>query len=186
MPSNLSYKTHLSRQQHSWSLKRSWSIDCQRCTNCICILDLTAGFTVSGKDNRKTGRESFKFWDLVRLILDLTVCKIDEYQTSTKHNTVRIVCMLLGICSLIARFMGPTWGPPGADRTQVGPMLAPWTLLSGMGSIDCHRITYLAQAKSLRLMHILMPIKCLWDRRRYWEADTLASMLESLDNIPTV
>ena len=28
---------------------------------------------------------------------------------------------------LIARFMGPS----GADRTQVGPMLAPWTLLSG-------------------------------------------------------
>ena len=34
--------------------------------------------------------------------------------------------------SLIARLMGPTWGPSGADRTQVGPMLAPWTLLSGM------------------------------------------------------
>ena len=34
--------------------------------------------------------------------------------------------------SLIAMFMGPTWSPPGADRTQVGPMLAPWTLLSGM------------------------------------------------------
>ena len=31
----------------------------------------------------------------------------------------------------IARFMGPTWGPSGADRTQMGPMLAPWTLLSG-------------------------------------------------------
>ena len=30
--------------------------------------------------------------------------------------------------ALIARFMGPTWGPSGADRTQVGPMLAPWTL----------------------------------------------------------
>ena len=26
--------------------------------------------------------------------------------------------------------MWPTWGPPGADRTRVGPMLAPWTLLS--------------------------------------------------------
>ena len=26
---------------------------------------------------------------------------------------------------------GPTWGPPGADRTLVGPILAPWTLLSG-------------------------------------------------------
>ena len=34
--------------------------------------------------------------------------------------------------SLIAWFMGPTWGPSGADRTQVGPMLAPWTLLSGI------------------------------------------------------
>ena len=33
--------------------------------------------------------------------------------------------------TLIARFMGPTCGPPpGADRTQVGPMLTTWTLLS--------------------------------------------------------
>ena len=36
------------------------------------------------------------------------------------------------LTSLIARFVGPTWGPFGADRTQVSPMLAPWTLLSGM------------------------------------------------------
>ena len=35
------------------------------------------------------------------------------------------------IPSLIARFMAPTWGPSGANRAQVGPMLAPWTLLSG-------------------------------------------------------
>ena len=27
--------------------------------------------------------------------------------------------------------MGPTWGPPGSCRPQMGPMLAPWTLLSG-------------------------------------------------------
>ena len=25
----------------------------------------------------------------------------------------------------IARFMGPTWDPPGSCRPQVGPMLAP-------------------------------------------------------------
>ena len=37
--------------------------------------------------------------------------------------------------TLIARFMGPTWGPSGADGTQVGPMLAPWTLLSGYRSM---------------------------------------------------
>ena len=31
----------------------------------------------------------------------------------------------------IAEFMGPTWGPSKSCRPQVGPMLAPWTLLSG-------------------------------------------------------
>ena len=31
----------------------------------------------------------------------------------------------------IARLMGPTWGPPGSCWSQMGPMLAPWTLLSG-------------------------------------------------------
>ena len=35
------------------------------------------------------------------------------------------------VTTLITRFMGPTWGPPGAARTQAGPMLATWTLLSG-------------------------------------------------------
>ena len=36
------------------------------------------------------------------------------------------------VLSQMARFMGPTWCQFGADRTQVGPMLAPWTLLSGI------------------------------------------------------
>ena len=43
---------------------------------------------------------------------------------------IRIALELERKTPLIARFMGPTWGPSGADRTQVGPMLAPWTLLS--------------------------------------------------------
>ena len=34
-------------------------------------------------------------------------------------------------CTQIAKVMGPTWGPPGSCRPQMGPMLAPWTLLSG-------------------------------------------------------
>ena len=33
--------------------------------------------------------------------------------------------------SQIAKFMGPTWGPPGSCRPQVGLILALWTLLSG-------------------------------------------------------
>ena len=32
----------------------------------------------------------------------------------------------------IARSMGPTWGPPGSCRPQMGPILAPWTLLWGI------------------------------------------------------
>ena len=31
----------------------------------------------------------------------------------------------------ITKFMGPTWGPPGSCRPQMGSMLAPWTLQSG-------------------------------------------------------
>ena len=34
------------------------------------------------------------------------------------------------VTSLIAGFMGPTWGPPGAEITQVSPMVAPCTLSS--------------------------------------------------------
>ena len=31
----------------------------------------------------------------------------------------------------IAKFIGPTWGPPVSCRPQMGPMLAPRTVLSG-------------------------------------------------------
>ena len=35
------------------------------------------------------------------------------------------------LANQISKFMGPTWGPPGSWQPQIGPMLAPWTLLSG-------------------------------------------------------
>ena len=44
---------------------------------------------------------------------------------------------------LIARFMGPTWGPSGADRTQVGSMLAPWTLLFGIRPWDILKYVFM-------------------------------------------
>ena len=37
--------------------------------------------------------------------------------------------------SQITKFMGPTWGPTGSCRPQMGPMLAPWTLLSGLAPL---------------------------------------------------
>ena len=42
--------------------------------------------------------------------------------------------------------MGPTWGPSGADRTKVGSMLAPWTLLSGK----------LSNKKSICRWHVIL------------------------------
>ena len=42
----------------------------RRCSNYIFILNLTPGFNGLGKDKYKVRREAFKFWDLVRLILE--------------------------------------------------------------------------------------------------------------------
>ena len=54
-------------------------------------------------------------------------------QHQTGFQLLRRSCLpnSQGEATLIARFMGPTWGPSGADRTQMGPILAPWSLLSG-------------------------------------------------------
>ena len=65
---------------------------------------------------------------------DETSAKCVKGEADCKHPFHGIVSSHDFMISLIARFLGPTWGPSGADRTQVGPMLAPWTLLSGMAS----------------------------------------------------
>ena len=44
------------RQKKCWSLRCSWSIACQRCSNYISILELTLGFNGLGRDNCKTRR----------------------------------------------------------------------------------------------------------------------------------
>ena len=64
--------------------------------------------------------------------------------THSPTPTTRHWVLPLQWATQIARFMGPTWGPPGPCRPQMGPMLVPWTLLSGnMGDPglirDCDR-----------------------------------------------
>ena len=44
---------------------------CPHCSNYIFILDLAPGFIGFGKDNCKTRQETFKFGDLVHLILEI-------------------------------------------------------------------------------------------------------------------
>ena len=53
------------------SLGCSWSIACRRCFNYIFILDLTPESNTLHKDNCKTKLETFDFWYLVQLILEI-------------------------------------------------------------------------------------------------------------------
>ena len=60
------------------------------------------------------------------------ICR--THKATARDNILVYAALYPQNASLIARFMGPTWGPSGADRTQVGPMLAPWTSLSGLST----------------------------------------------------
>ena len=62
------------------------------------------------------------------------------------------------VSPLISRYMGPSWGPSGADRTQVGPMLTPWTLLSG---------TFRRQCSSLCNYTMYRTNRVLWSLQTY-------------------
>ena len=54
----------------------------------------------------------------------------------------KLYVLRIWIVTLIARLMGLTWGPSGADRTQVGPLLAPWILLTGEWRTTLFRILF--------------------------------------------
>ena len=63
---------------------------------------------------------------------------------------------------------GTNMGPSGADRTQVGPMLAPWTLLSGQTVVlslfvSKERISFIRQKRPFRnvMSSLLTNVSCL-------------------------
>ena len=63
-----------------------------------------------------------------------------------------------------AKFVGPTWGPPGSSRPQMGPMLAPWTCHTGHPTLDpptaagIHRwVTLCMWVVHSRLMSFFVP-----------------------------
>ena len=101
------------------------------------------------------------------------------------RDSIAITCVLApnrvpsvkwnGLVSLIARFMGPTLGPSWADRTQVGPTLAPWILLTGhmlwSQVLECTFAKYVRCSRNIHinasLVTWLIPSKNL----RYWTGD---------------
>ena len=84
----------------------------------------------------------------------------------------------------IAKFMRPTWGAPGSCRPQMGPMLAPWTLLSGRCSKftvspACHNHygdvtmgTIASQITSLTIVY--STVQSGADQRKYQSSASLA------------
>ena len=109
VPSNLSYKTHLRRQQNCWSLRCSWSIACRRCSTYILILDLIPGFNGLGKDNCKTIRVSFKLWNLVHLILEVLWYIPDGWHFSRQEFYERNIGILMQISIKLVHIYGSTW-----------------------------------------------------------------------------
>ena len=86
----------------------------------------------------------------------------------------------------IEQFMGPTWGPPGSCRPQMGPMLVPWTLLLGKqftyryvcvrklwkspvthssteGGWSCYVTIQYALEQTYDMQHLLRMIVALWN-----------------------
>ena len=63
-----------------------------------------------------------------------TYQNLDVWHNSCGHVEATVIHKAgynLAKKTLKARFMGSTWGPSGAERTQVGLMVAPWILLPG-------------------------------------------------------
>ena len=87
------------RLVYCWSLRCSWSIACQRCCNYIFILHLTLGFNILHKDNCKPRWETFKFSDLVQLVLEI-LRYIDRLVPARDHismkHIVLIQCIFIG------------------------------------------------------------------------------------------
>ena len=64
--------------------------------------------------------------------VNLVVRQPHLYNPGNSHNKDAMIMRLFHLYNgnpQIAKFMGPTWGPPGSCRPQMGPMLASWALL---------------------------------------------------------
>ena len=71
------------------------------------------------------------------------------------------MCYVL-LCSQIAKFMEPTWGPPGSCWPQMGPMLAPWILLSGLTNmwyVKRYQVRHCVTSFSISIVTPLLDIR---------------------------
>ena len=87
---------------------------------------------------------TFSSSSIISLIIvsDITVWCLAICHNVPLINRGQVTHICASQLTQIARFVWPTWGPPWSCRPQVGPILAPWTLLSGKPSMvqmkACH------------------------------------------------
>ena len=68
------------------------------------------------------------------------------------------------IYSPIARFMGPTRGPPASCQPRMGPMLGPWTLLSGLLLLIASVLWFDAPSVVVELDGLDLNDRLIWDQ----------------------
>ena len=99
----------------------------------LLLMDFTHNFLDSSTGKGTFVTMPWSYWSDREMCWPYTMCKFKIITTKWRaaKTSVYFTGQAVHIITLIARFMGPTWGPSGDNRTQVGPMLAPWTLLPG-------------------------------------------------------
>ena len=89
---------------------------------------MCSGVYGTSSSHRYAGTRPSKALYVSKMMLNPILCFPGSQCRLTRIGVIwSYLCHLM---TLLARFMGPIWGPTWADRTQVGPMLTPWTLLS--------------------------------------------------------
>ena len=114
-------------------------------------------------------------------VIHLTLTRLtDLFVYLTKNDSERFLLLLWLMeqtlsssneWSLRARFLGPTWGPSGTDRTQVGTMLAPWTLLPGI--ITCVCLQTIKLGVIWQQMSLVAGVSCV---KLTWQTTLLSGM----------
>ena len=94
------------------------------------------------------------------------------------------------VTSQIAKLMGATWGPPGLCRSRMGPMLAPWTLLSGILLFYAYSYVSVAQSEILYSPYtsVCYPLFVMIILSKHWSLASHSSILHmvaSLVQLPT-
>ena len=154
----------------------------------VCYFNVECGRTFFGYYDGNARNEYYYYCGLRNLVIRRSkenfakLLHYDNTQYNANGFVIRYTSVLANIAALgknrndcvlgtlIARFVGPTWGPSGPDRTQVGPMLAPWTLLSGDQNIIAQNI-YIVKIinrykQSLSRLKVFDIMQATWTSRR--------------------